>query len=261
MYRPVTLVVPCAALIPKPLSFSVNQNEVEENITHLMTLARIALEKGDVEKAEAILEMGIKISAEYQSYLAMPYMYDILASVAFAKGNLKKAELLLVRVIEELIQLGAEENDSQIIDFKLRLARIYSSYEEKELAEIGFKTCLADQEAKIIKGDITTKTGLLYVNILFWYGMHQLQNANYKKAKQLIDLAYNHSLNIKGLTPYQEMIILYTMADLNIKLQSYDVAFQNIQSAIFLGKGIGSVDLPKFYLKLAAIYMKIGAKR
>ncbi|XP_018572271.2 tetratricopeptide repeat protein 19, mitochondrial-like [Anoplophora glabripennis] len=224
-----------------------------------MTLARIALERGDVERAEAILEMGIKICDEYQAYIAMPYIYDILASILIATGNIKKAENLLVQIIEKMLQLGVPENDSQIVDFKLRLARIYSSYDENELAEIGFKKCLVVQEAKILDGDTSTKTGMLYVNVLFWYGLHKIKSANYVKAKQLIDSAYNYSMKIRGLTPYQEMVILYTLADLNFQLEDYDIALQNIQSAILLGKGIGSLDLPRCYLKLGKIYIKLSS--
>lgn len=81
-------------------SVVVTQFDVEENIGHLMTLARVALEKGEVEKAMAILEMGIKICEEYQIYFVMPYIYDILAAVSFATGNLTKAEELLVQVLK-----------------------------------------------------------------------------------------------------------------------------------------------------------------
>lgn len=80
------------------LQTQVTQYDVEENIGHLMTLARIALERGDTEKAQAILQMGLKICDEYQSYFAMPYMYDILASIAFAMGKMATAESLLVQV-------------------------------------------------------------------------------------------------------------------------------------------------------------------
>lgn len=243
---------------PDKLVVEVTQFDVEENIGHLMTLARIALEKGETDKAVAILEMGIKICEEYQSYFVMPYMYDILIAISFATGNMGKAELLLVQIIEKMLQLGIPESDTQIVDFKLRLARIYSNYNESTLAELGFKSCLKDQEKKILKGDTSSRTGLLYVNVLFWYGLHKIKNDDYGNAKQLIDSAYSYSQKIKGLSPYQEMIILTTLADLNTQLEEYDIALQNLHSAILLGKGIGSLDLPKCYLKLGKIYKALG---
>lgn len=158
-----------------------------------------------------------------------------------------------------MLQLGFPEDDTQMVDFKLRLARIYSNYNENILAEIGFRNCLTNQEKKICKGDTSSRTGLLYVNVLFWYGLHKIRNEDFPSAKKLVDSAYTFSQKIKGLSPYQEMIILTTLADLNTQLEDYDVALQNLHSAILLGKGIGSLDLPKCYLKLGKIYKTLGS--
>lgn len=159
-----------------------------------------------------------------------------------------------------MLQLGVPENDTQIVDFKLRLARIYSSKDDNALAEIGFRNCLTNQENKIFQGDTSSKTGLLYVNVLFWYGLHKIKGGEYDTAKNMIDSAYTSSQKIKGLSPYQEMIILTTLCDLNMQLEQYEIALQNLYSAILLGKGIGSLELPKCYLKLARIFRQMGSE-
>lgn len=125
IYRPLLGVIPCVLTYPSYLGISktvvddgshedhgpddgqgpgklvveVTQFDVEENVGHLMTLARIALERGETDKAVAILEMGIKICDEYESYYIMPYMYDILAAIFFAMGKMSRAEELLVQVV------------------------------------------------------------------------------------------------------------------------------------------------------------------
>lgn len=241
------------------VSSEITLNDVEENLSHLLTLARIALEKGDTEKAEAIIQMGLKISEEHGLLIAVPFMYDILITIAFAANNLEKAENLLVDVVEKMAQIGTPENDHYIVDFKLRLARIYSANKNNELAEIGFKTCLETQKQKLLDGDTTMRTGMLYVNVLFWYGVHKYKNGRHKEAKEMLDVAYDYSTQIKGLTPYQEMVILTTLSDLNMELGEYDSALQLMKNAIMLGKGISSVDLPKSYVKLARIYVKMGS--
>lgn len=81
---------------------------------------------------------------------------------------------------------GVPENDNQVIDFKLRLARIYSTYNQLELADIGFKNCLDEQLTKIQEGDTTTRTGLLYINCMFWYGLHKVKKKDYKGTKFVI---------------------------------------------------------------------------
>lgn len=250
-----TVAIAIAASDSRP-DFDVN--DLEDNITHLMILARLALEKGDMERAEAILQMGIKICEEHKISFGLPQIYDILATIALAEGEIEKAETIMVTVIEKLIQNGMEEDDHYIVDFKLRLSRIYSGYKENELAEIGFKTCLEAQKEKILKGDVTTRTSMLYINVLFWYGVHLIRNENYAAAKTMLDKAYNYSLKIKGLSPYQEMVILYTLSDLNLELGETDVALTKMQNAVMLGKGISSIDLPRCYVKLARIYLTMG---
>lgn len=99
--------------------------------------------------------------------------------------------------------------------------------------------------------------GLLYVNILFWYGVHKMRHQRYIEAKQLLNNAYNYSTKIKGLSPKQEMVILYTLADINSEMGDYKIALTSMLDAIVLGKGIGSVDLPLCYLKLGYIYQKL----
>lgn len=241
-------------------SDDISITDVEDNVAHLLTLARIALEKGDTERAEAILELGLKICEEHKLYIALPYMYDILVTVAFAENNVTKAENLLVDVIEKLAQVGFPETDHYIIDFKLRLARVYSTYKENELAEIGFRTCLDTQKEKLNQGDLTARTGMLYVNALFWFAVHKVRNEHYGEAKEMLMSAHEYANKIKGLSPYQEMIIQYTLADINAELEDYSLALQNITNAILLGKGISSTDLPRCYIKLAKVYAKMDAK-
>ncbi|GJQ84143.1 hypothetical protein Trydic_g12115 [Trypoxylus dichotomus] len=250
--------LPCLAAVSQDASSSTLNSDVEDNITHLIVLAKVALEKGDFEKAEALLQIGLKICEDYKISYGLPLIYDILASIAFSQGDTQKAEGLLVTAIERMTQDGASDSNDHIIDFKLRLARIYSAHKENTLAEIGFKACLDTQKEKIMRGDMSTKTGMIYINILFWYGVHMIKNSRYHEAKKLIDRAYDYSNKIKGLSPYQEMVILYTLADLNMELGEYDAALSKMQTAVMLGKGISSSDLPRCYLKLARIYMKMG---
>lgn len=250
---------PTVALASRYMLSQVSVVDVEENLAHVITLAQIALQRGDIERAEAILGIGMKLCEEHRITNALPFVYDILITIAFAQGEYEKAENLLVNGIEKLTQSGLAEDDHYIIDFKLRLARSYSAEKKNDLAEIGFKTCLEAQRMKILQGDVSTRTGLLYVNILFWYSIHMVRNLQYLDAQKMLNTAYDFSNKIKGLTPYQELVILYTLSDLNVELGDYDSALQNVRAAILLGQGMSTTDLPKLYVKLARIYVKMGA--
>lgn len=233
------------------------EQDAETNLVYIMNLARYALETGEVDRAEAILKLGLKLSEEHKLYNGLPFIYDILATLAINDGKTEEAELLLVEVIEKLSSLGYPDNNHNLVDFRLRLARLYSVAGDKNLAEIGFQNCLDCQRSKILDGDISEKTGLLYVHVLFWYGVHKIRNELFGEAKKLITNAYDYSTKIKGLSPKQEMVILYTMSDVNTELGDYEVALTSMLDAIVLGKGIGSIELPVCYLKLGNIYTKL----
>lgn len=250
----------CAVTTLSSLLYTPADDDVETNLAHLMQLARFALENGELDRAEAILKLGLKLSEEHKLHTALPFIYDILATLAINEGKVEDAEILLVEAIENLSALGYPDNNHNIVDFRLRLARMYSTTGYKSLADIGFENCLDQQKAKILDGDLTDKTGLLYVNILFWYGVHKIRNDLYMEAKQLLRNAYDYSTKIKGLSPKQEMVILYTLSDINAQLGDYEIALTSMLDAIILGKGIGSVDLPLCYLKLGYIYQKLEIK-
>lgn len=137
------------------------EEDVETNLAHLMQLAKYALESGEIERAEAILKVGLKLSEDHKVYTALPFIYDILATLAINEGRIEKAEMLLVEAIERLSTLGYAETNHNIVDFRLRLARMYSTSGYKTLADIGFENCLEQQKTKIMDGDLTDKTGKL----------------------------------------------------------------------------------------------------
>lgn len=247
------------ALTSRNLLSQVTIMDVEDNLAHVITLAQLALQRGDVDRAEAILQIALKLCEENKILSALPFVYDILITIAFAQGQFGKAEDLLVNAVEKLTLSGMPDNDDYIVDFKLRLARNYSNEKKDDLAELGYKTCLEVQKMKILQGDVSTRTGLLYINVLFWYSIHMMQNNQYQEARKLLTTAYDFANKIKGLTPYQELVILYTLSDLNLNLGDYDTALQNVKGAILLGQGMSTTDLPKLYVRLAKIYVKLGA--
>lgn len=77
---------------------------------------------------------------------------------------------------------------------------MYSRSGYNSLANLGFQNCLEQQKAKIIEGDLTEKTGMLYIHILFWYGVHKIRLEKYSEARQMITNAYDYSSKIKGLS-------------------------------------------------------------
>lgn len=52
---------------------SMTEEDVQSNLAHLMQLAKLALENGDIERAEQILKVGLKLSEEHKIYTGYYY--------------------------------------------------------------------------------------------------------------------------------------------------------------------------------------------
>lgn len=162
----------CTVSLLSSILYNSVEEDVETNLAHLMQLAKYALEAGEIERAEAILKVGLKLSEDHKVYTALPFIYDILATLAINEGRIDNAELLLVEAIERLSSLGYAETNHNIIDFRLRLARMYSSSGYTSLADIGFENCLDHQKKKIMDGDLTDKTGLYFFSFYYYFNFN-----------------------------------------------------------------------------------------
>lgn len=91
------------------------------------------------------------MAQDLNNQAAVTYIFDILANVAFKKGDFMKAKRLFVDVIERTLAEGIPAEDNKIIEMSLKLAVIYGEHKEYKNAEKGFKFCIQTQEDKIRK--------------------------------------------------------------------------------------------------------------
>ena len=98
----------------------------------------VYFQDGNYKKAETILNDALVISDRTQT-VGVTCIYDMLATMAYRQGELSKAESLLIQVINKLKEMGLASEDNIIINFSLKLARLYGTKGEKNSAENVFK--------------------------------------------------------------------------------------------------------------------------
>ncbi|XP_069690369.1 tetratricopeptide repeat protein 19 homolog, mitochondrial-like [Periplaneta americana] len=227
----------------------------EREVVHQIAMAQMALDEGDVTKAEIILKHALKIADENKVQVGVTCVYDMLATIAYKEGKIKKAEHLVIEVIERLLSFGFPEDDNQVVNFSLKLSRIYWNQQQDELAEIGFQNCLQVLKGKTRGGFQDEETGVLWISILFWYGKFLLGKNRYEEAKKSFELAYAASAQVKSVLPSQIMVILYHLSEISIVTHRYDAAIKQLLNAIILGKDGGNNDqLPFYYVKVGEVY-------
>ena len=182
----------------------------------------------------------------------------MLATLAYKDGDVNSAEKLLIEVIERLIADGISEDDNRIINFSMKLSRVYSYLKRDNLAELGFKNCISLQKRKIMNGIKEEESGMLWLSLLFWYGKFLLSRKRYDEASTYLEGALSASAQVKGVLSSQIMVILYNLSETAMAKKDYDGALIYLLNAVILGKGTNNSDLPMYYVKIGNAYLLKG---
>ncbi|KAL1124034.1 hypothetical protein AAG570_001804 [Ranatra chinensis] len=182
----------------------------------------------------------------------------MLATIAYRQGDVSKAETVLMEAVSRLAEKGTASNHNTIVNFSLKLARIYSMNGQDDLAELGFRNCLAIQKKKYMSGENDEETATLWVNTLFWYGKFLACRERFVEAKQCFDSAYTMCTHVKSIDANQVMVMLYNLGEMSFATGDLEDALRHLQNAVILGKSTNSPDLASYYTKIGLIYMHKG---
>lgn len=129
-----------------------SSSDFEVDINNLIKKADDYISQNDLTEAKIILyDVLKKIEQSNRNYTNISTVYDLLAYILIAEGSLFEIENLLVTFIERLLLLGYPENHNSIIQFQLKLSRLYHIAGNSEMADIGFRNCIEKQEDKLWK--------------------------------------------------------------------------------------------------------------
>ncbi|KAK9510139.1 hypothetical protein O3M35_004985 [Rhynocoris fuscipes] len=229
----------------------------ERLISHYISLAETAMKEGDILKAENLLEKALKVSDEIRT-VGVTSVYEMLATIAFKSGKISEATQLLEEAIAKLTSSNSKEDKNMLINFSLKLARLYENEGKNDLAEMGFRNCIACQKNKYLSGSHDEETTALWINSLFWYGKFLAQKKRYSEAKQCFESAYLLIPHVKSIGQEQAMVTLYNMGEMSFATGDNETALKHLLNAVIIGKSFKSSDLPIYYNKIGLIYLHKG---
>lgn len=243
------------------------EKEKEDPVIQTIKLGILSMQREEFQKAEQYLHLALKMAQERSDSQAIVYIYDILANVAFQKGDFKNAETLFIEVMKHLISMGTEENDNSIVEISLKMAAMYSKQGLGEKAEAGYQFCLNSQQEKIDLIDLKDlsklsatekETLLLWAMCIDWYARHLLDKGKLIEAQTNFERAYIMSEKINGPSHHQTLVLMNDIGSVATLREDYNTALNFLQAAIDRGKTSYSPDLPSFYCNLGVTYMKKG---
>ncbi|KAM5150005.1 tetratricopeptide repeat protein 19, mitochondrial isoform 2-T6 [Callospermophilus lateralis] len=124
-------------------------DEAEAEIIQLLKRAKLSIMKDEPEEAELILHDALRLAYQSDNLKAITYTYDLMANLAFIRGQLENAEQLFKATMSYLLGGGMKQEDNAIIEISLKLASIYAAQNRQEFALAGYEFCISTLEEKI----------------------------------------------------------------------------------------------------------------
>lgn len=237
--------------------------EAEAEIIQLLKRAKLCIMKDELEEAELILHDALRLAFKSDNKKAITYTYDLMANVAFIRGQLENAEKLFKATMSYLLGGGLQQEDNAIIEISLKLASIYAAQNRQELALAGYEFCISTLEEKIerekelaediLSAEEKANTHLLLGMCLDSCARYLLFSEQPSRAQGMYERAVRISEEILGDHHPQTVVLLSDLATTLDAQGRFDEAYACAQRAAELARRGEHPELHVLLRNLAAI--------
>ncbi|XP_042527998.1 tetratricopeptide repeat protein 19, mitochondrial [Dipodomys spectabilis] len=240
-------------------------DEAEAEIIQLLKRAKLSIMKDEPEEAELILHDALRLAYQSDNKKAITYTYDLMANLAFIRGQLENAEQLFKATMSYLLGGGMKQEDNTIIEISLKLASIYAAQNRQEFALAGYEFCISTLEKKIerekkltediISVEEKANTRLLLGMCLDSCARYLLFSKQPSQAQRMYEKALQISQEIQGERHPQTIVLMSDLATALDAQGHFDEAYLYMQRASDLAREINHPELHMVLSNLAAILM------
>ncbi|KAL4682994.1 hypothetical protein H8957_006322 [Semnopithecus entellus] len=240
-------------------------DEAEAEIIQLLKRAKLSIMKDEPEEAELILHDALRLAYQTDNKKAITYTYDLMANLAFIRGQLENAEQLFKATMSHLLGGGMKQEDNAIIEISLKLASIYAAQNRQEFAIAGYEFCISTLEEKIerekeLAEDIMSveekaNTHLLLGMCLDACARYLLFSKQPSQAQRMYEKALQISEEIQGERHPQTIVLMSDLATTLDAQGRFDEAYIYMQRASDLARQINHPELHMVLSNLAAVLM------
>lgn len=244
------------------------KKDKEDDIILLLKRAKLSVMRGELVAADQILHLAIRLAHQSHNTQAIIYTYDMMANVAFLRGQLSNAEKLFKAAMSFLLAHGAKEDDNAVIEMSLKLASIYAAQNQHQLAIHGFQFCTETLEEKIQKQkDLSEEamsakekanTRLLLGLCLDSYARYLLTTRQLDQALSSYQRALQLSREVQGDAHPQTIVLMSDMATVLDMQGRHDDAYGHVKRALELARETDHPDQHTILCNLAGILMHQG---
>ncbi|XP_059991338.1 tetratricopeptide repeat protein 19, mitochondrial isoform X1 [Lagenorhynchus albirostris] len=239
--------------------------DAEAEIIQLLKRAKLCIMKDEPAEAELILHDALRLAYKSDNKKAITYTYDLMANLAFIRGQLENAEKLFKATMSYLLGGGMQQEDNAIIEISLKLATIYAAQNKQELALAGYEFCISTLEEKIerekelsedtLSVEEKANTHLLLGMCLDTYARYLLFSKQPSQAQRMYEKALQIAEEILGERHPQTIVLLSDLATTLDAQGRSDEACVHAQRASDLARQVEHPELHVLLSNLAAVLM------
>ncbi|XP_038615829.1 tetratricopeptide repeat protein 19, mitochondrial isoform X1 [Tachyglossus aculeatus] len=240
-------------------------SDAEANIILMLKRAKLYIMKEEPEEAERILHEALRLAHQSGNTQAIIYTYDLMANLAFLRGQLGNAEKLFKAAMSYLLAGGMKQEDNAIIEISLKLASIYAAQNQHEFALPGYEFCISTLEKKIererelteddIPAEEKANTHLLLGMCLDSYARYLLTRKQLPLAQKMYEKALQISRDVQGERHPQTVVLMNDLATTLDAQGHYDDAYNYVKRASDLAKQTEHPEMHMVLSNLAGILM------
>ncbi|XP_032354796.1 tetratricopeptide repeat protein 19, mitochondrial isoform X4 [Camelus ferus] len=239
--------------------------EAEAEIVQLLKRAKLSIMKDELEEAELLLHDALRLAFKSDNKKAVTYTYDLMANLAFIRGQLENAEKLFKATMSYLLGGGMQQEDNVIIEISLKLASIYAAQNRQDLALAGYEFCISTLEEKIgrekesaedvLSVEEKADTQLLLGMCLDACARYLLLSERPSRAQRMYERALQISEEILGERHPQTIVLMSDLATTLDAQGRFDEACVHAQRASDLARQMEHPELHVLLSNLAAVLM------
>ncbi|XP_043923512.1 tetratricopeptide repeat protein 19, mitochondrial isoform X1 [Protopterus annectens] len=240
----------------------------EDRIVLLLKRAKLNIIRGELEDADHILHQAIRLAHQSNNTQAIIYTYDMMANLAFLRGQLSNAEKLFKAAMSYLLGSGVEQDDNAVIEMSLKLASIYGEQNQHELAVHGFEFCIESLESKVekqktIENEVLSveekaNTRLLLGMCLDSYARYLLDKQQLEAAENMYKKSLQISQEVQGESHPQTVVLMNDLATVLDLLGRHSDAYEYVKHAMELARQTSHPELHVVLNNMAGILLHQG---
>ncbi|XP_072794562.1 tetratricopeptide repeat protein 19, mitochondrial isoform X1 [Vicugna pacos] len=240
--------------------------EAEAEIVQLLKRAKLSIMKDELEEAELLLHDALRLAFKSNNKKAVTYTYDLMANLAFIRGQLENAEKLFKATMSYLLGGGMQQEDNVIIEISLKLASIYAAQNRAllfgcdkgkgKVPELERKSCPFWKQCSVSSlVEEKADTQLLLGMCLDACARYLLLSERPSRAQRMYERALQISEEILGERHPQTIVLMSDLATTLDAQGRFDEACVHAQRASDLARQMEHPELHVLLSNLAAVLM------